>query len=67
LHLLARVHEREISTEQLRAILNWLEGEPVAPEGSWFKRFQNVTVCGRGELIVTFLRADQTAVGEEMK
>ena len=66
-HLVDRVHQREISTTQLREILLWLETEPVAPEGSWFKRFPDVIVCGRGELILTFLRRDQAPLGEEMQ
>ncbi len=65
-HLVDRVHEREITTEQLELLFNWLETEPEVPAGRWFKRFTEVTVCGQGELIKTFLRTDQAAVGEEL-
>ena len=61
-----RVREREISTEQLELMFDWLESEPEVPEGKWFKRFAEVTVCGEGELIKTFLRPDQAALGEEI-
>ncbi len=65
-HLIDRVHEREISTEQLELLFEWLETEPEVPEGRWFKRFAELTVGGEGELSKTFLRADQVPVGEEM-
>lgn len=65
-HLVDRVHEREISTDQLELLLDWVETEPEVPEGKWIKRFPEVTVCGEGELIKTFLRPDQAAIGEEL-
>ncbi len=65
-HLVDRTHEREISTEQLELLLDWLEAEPEVPNGKWFKRFPEMTVCGEGELIKTFLRLDQAAVGEAL-
>lgn len=65
-HLLERVHEREISTEQLELMAAWLETEPEVPEGRWFKRFPELIVCGDGELIRTFLRSGQVAIGEEI-
>ena len=65
-HLVERVHEREITTDQLELLFDWLETEPEVPAGRWFKRFTEVTVCGQGELIKTFLRPDQAAVGEEL-
>ncbi|MBI3878462.1 MAG: hypothetical protein HY301_00140 [Verrucomicrobia bacterium] len=65
-HLVERVQEREISTDQLELLLDWLEAEPEVPEGRWFKRFLKVTVCGEGEWIKTFLRPDQAALGEEL-
>ena len=64
--MIDRVWEREISTNQLKLLLDWLENEPEVPEGKWFKRFPAVTVCGEGELIKTFLRPDQAALGEEL-
>ena len=65
-HLVDRVQEREITTDQLELLFDWLETEPEVPEGRWFKRFNEVTVCGHGELIKTLLRPDQAALGEEL-
>lgn len=61
-----RVRERAITTDQLELLLDWLETEPEVPQGRWFKRFPEVTVCGEGELIKTFLCSDQAALGEEL-
>jgi hypothetical protein len=66
-HLLERVEEREISTDQLELILDWMEMEPDVPNGQWFKRFSRVTVCGEGELVKTFLGADQAPIGDELR
>jgi len=65
-HLAGRVREREISTDQLELLFEWLENEPEVPESRWFKRFPEIIVCGEGELIKTFLRSTQTAIGEEV-
>ena len=65
-HLVDRVQKREITTDQLELLFDWLETEPEVPAGRWFKRFAQLTVCGEGELIKTFLRADQAALGEEL-
>jgi len=65
-HLADRAREREISTDQLEMLFDWLEIEPDVPEGRWFKRFPEVVVCGEGELIKTFLRPDQAALGREV-
>jgi hypothetical protein len=66
LHLRDRMHERGISMEQLELLLAWLDTEPDAPGGGWYKRFPGLTVCGQGELVKTFLRPDQTPVGEAL-
>ena len=66
-HLVDRVHAREITTDQLELVFDWIETEPEVPEGKWFKRFPGLTVCGEGELISTFLRADHAALGEEVE
>lgn len=66
-HLLDRIQSREISAEQLGEFVQWLDTEPEVPVGRWFKRFAGMTVCGEGELVKTFLRAGQTAIGEEAR
>jgi hypothetical protein len=65
-HLLARMHQREISLQQLYLLSKWLENEPEVPAGPWFKRFPEMTVCGEGELVKTFLTAAQAAIGKEV-
>ena len=66
LHLLARVRQREIPTRQLELFADWAKTEPEVPLGRLFKRFPEMTVCGEGELIKTFLRSGQRADGEEV-
>jgi hypothetical protein len=66
-HLLERVQQRNISAQQLRLLLQWVDTQPEVPTGRWFKRFAEMTVCGEGELIKTFLLPDQAAIGEEVK
>ena len=66
-HLLDRVQQRSISAQQLRLLLRWMDTQPEVPLTRWFKRFSEMTVCGEGELIKTFLLPDQAATGEEIK
>jgi hypothetical protein len=66
-HLLDRVWRRQITTDQLEEFLHWLETEPEVSSARWFKRFPNLTVCGQGELVKTFLRPDQAPLGSEIE
>lgn len=66
LHLLDRIREREISSEQLGLLADWLDRNVVVPDGKWFKRFPGMTVCGEGELIKTILLPGQAPFGEEV-
>jgi hypothetical protein len=65
-HLLDRVAERNITKDDLMQVLHWIEGNPIVPEGDWFKRFGHVTVCGKGALIKTFLNPGHVAIGKEV-
>lgn len=65
-HLWDRVEQRQISVAQLRLLATWLDTEPEVPHGRWFKCFSEMTVCGEGELIKTFLRLGQVGDGEEV-
>ncbi len=65
-HLAARIQERQIDAAQVRLLTQWLDTDPEVPAGKWFKRFPEMTVCGEGELIKTFLRIGQVADGEEV-
>ena len=65
-HLLDRIKSREISSDQLGGLADWLETEPEVALGQWFKRFPRMIVCGEGELVKTFLTINQAPVGEEI-
>jgi hypothetical protein len=65
-HLLDRIQERQISAGQLGLLATWLDQQPEVPEGRWIKRFPEMTVCGEGELVRTFLRPGQIPEGQEV-
>jgi len=65
-HLLERIQERSIPSEALKSLAAWLDEDPEVPRGDWFKRLPDVTVCGRGKWIKTFLSPSQTPRGEEL-
>lgn len=65
-HLLDRVKSRDISADQLGALADWLDTEPEVPESKWFKRFSGMIACGEGELLKTFLTANQIPTGTEI-
>ena len=66
-HLLLRARERQISFEQLGEFSDWLSAEPIVPEGKWYKRFSDFTLCGEGELAKTFLLPGQLPEGIEVQ
>jgi hypothetical protein len=65
-HLLDRIQTREIDADALRSFAAWLNSNPEVPEGSWYKRFPAMTVCGEGALVKTFLASSQAPLGEEI-
>lgn len=65
-HLLERVQQRNISAQQLRLLLWWVDTQPEVPNDRWFKRFPGLIVCGEGEWVKTFLAPGQIADGEEL-
>jgi hypothetical protein len=65
-HLLDRMRDRAVGFQQLNELSAWLDSDPIVPEGKWFKRFNGFTACGEGELIKTFLRPGQSAIGKEL-
>jgi hypothetical protein len=65
-HLLDRIQQRKIPASQLQLFTHWLDTEPEVPEGEWYKRFPGMTVCGKGELIKTFLLPGQLAKGKRV-
>jgi len=66
-HLLTRMRQRNISSEQITLLAHWLDTEPDVPESKWFRKFPDFTVCGEGELIKTFLLPGQAPDGSEIK
>ena len=38
-HLFDRIRSREISSDQLGALADWLDTQPEVENGKWFKRF----------------------------
>ena len=66
-HLLDRIQRRQISGEQLRAMVQWMDTQPEVPSGKWFKRFSAMIVCGECELIKTFLSPGQVPIGTEIQ
>ena len=65
-HLLDRVQSRKLPASQLELLAKWLDGEPDAPEGLWYRRFSGMTVCGEGEWIKTILLPGQAPKGHRV-
>jgi len=65
-HLLDRVYSKAITHADLMQLVHWMDGNPTVPTGDWFKRFGRFTVCGKGPLIRTFLKLQQSATGVEV-
>ncbi|MBM3884193.1 MAG: hypothetical protein FJ387_31555 [Verrucomicrobia bacterium] len=66
-HLLARMRQRNISADQIILLARWLDTEPDAPEGKWFKTFPGFILCGESEFIKTFLLPGQAPDGQEIE
>ena len=65
-HLVERMHDRNISLDDLNQLRAWLETRPNVPEGRWFKDFGSFKLCGEGKYPKTFLLAGQAATGEKL-
>lgn len=66
-HLLDRVIAREVTLVNLHQMQKWIETNPTVPEGDWYKRFGEFSICGEGPLVKTFLTARQVPVGTEVR
>jgi hypothetical protein len=66
-HLLTRMRERKISSDQIILLARWLDTEPEARDGKWFRKFSGFTVCEEGEFIKTFLLPGQAPDGREIQ
>ena len=65
-HLLERRAERKITTEDLYRLKEWIESQPDAPDGPWFKDFGSFKICGEGKYPKTFLLRGQAAKGKRL-
>ena len=65
-HLFDRLRDRKITTEDLYQLKLWVESEPEAPDGMWFKDFGSFKVCGEGQYPKTFLPRGQAARGHKL-
>lgn len=63
-HLADRMRDRKISIEDLNQLRLWMESEPIAPEGEWYKDFGSFKLCGQGRFPKTFLLRGQAATGK---
>jgi hypothetical protein len=65
-HLLDRIQSRQISSDQLGALADWLDTEPKFPPANGSSVFFGMIVCGEDELVKTFLTANQVPTGKEI-
>ena len=62
-HLVARMHDRRISLEDLNRLRLWIDTKPHVPDVAWYKDFGSFKLCGEGKYPKTFLLAGQPATG----
>jgi len=65
-HLVERMHDRNISLQDLNQLRLWMETIPEVPEGLWYKDFGSFKLCGAGKYPKTFLLAGQPAAGRRL-
>jgi len=65
-HLVERMHDRNISLEDLNQLRVWMESKPEVPEGLWYKDFGSFKLCGEGKYPKTFLLPGQAAAGRKL-
>ena len=62
-HILERVAERAISLDDLQRLRAWVNTEPHAPTGDWYKDFGSFILCGSDEHPKTVLRKGMKPFG----
>lgn len=65
-HLSEKVREREISLTHLARLPDWINLEPHAPDGDWYKDFGSFKLCDSGEYPRTVLTEEMAAFGAEV-
>jgi hypothetical protein len=63
-HLTERMHDRNITIEDLNRLRVWIDLKPIVPEGTWYKDFGSFKLCGEGKFPKTFLLPGQVARGQ---
>ena len=63
-HLIDRMRDRAISITDLNHLRLWIDSNPEAQEGDWYKDFGSFKICGTGSLPKTFLARGQAAKGK---
>ena len=65
-HLAERMLDRGISKADLSQLRVWLDSQPDAPEGEWYKDFGSFKLFGSGFFPKTFLFRGQVANGDAL-
>jgi hypothetical protein len=65
-HVIERMHDRNITLQDLNQLRLWIETKPEVRQGPWYKDFGSFKLCGKGKLPKTFLLAGQPAVGRKL-
>jgi hypothetical protein len=65
-HLVERMHDRNVSVDDLNQLRVWIEAKPIVPEGPWYKDFGSFKLCGKGKFPKTFLLPGQAAKGQAL-
>jgi hypothetical protein len=65
-HLVERMHDRNVSLDDLNKLRLWIETKPTVPDGRWYKDFGSFKLCGEGKYPKTFLNASQNATGQKL-
>lgn len=61
--MLDRVAERAISLDDLQQLRRWVNTEPHAPAGDWYKDFGSFILCGTDEYPKTVLKKGMKPFG----
>lgn len=65
-HILERVSQRGISLSDLNRLKNWVDIEPYAPDGDWYKDFGSLILCGTGQYPKTVLEKGMKPYGQPL-
>jgi hypothetical protein len=66
-HIKQRALERDASYKDLLALQRWVNSEPEAPDGYWWKDFGSFKLCGVDGRPSTILEPHMAAHGTELK